>query len=119
MLKGNLRMCISHEATGYIRAVFNLGGYWRRSHLKPHLKPCWGKPAARNFRGGGGNRVMVNLNGHEAGNGGYRQGEPKATTPLLYSTLFIPLVCIIFHLIRTVRLSQNTKIYLNSYCIYD
>jgi len=29
---------------------------------------------------------MVNLNGHEAGNGGYRQGEPKATTPLLYST---------------------------------
>ena len=30
---------------------------------------------------------MVNLNGHEAGNGGYRQGEPKATTPLLYSTL--------------------------------
>jgi len=28
---------------------------------------------------------MVNLNGHETGNGGYSQGEPKVTTPLLYS----------------------------------
>ena len=37
------------------------------------------------LEGGGGNRVMVNLNGHETGNGGYSQGEPKVTTPLLYS----------------------------------
>ena len=52
------------------------------------LKPYWGNPNVRNFRGGGGNRVMVNLNinRHETGNGGYSQGEPKTTTPLLYST---------------------------------
>jgi hypothetical protein len=49
------------------------------------LKPYRGNPDVRNFRGGGGNRVMVNLNGHETGNSGYSQGEPKATTPLLYS----------------------------------
>jgi hypothetical protein len=83
-------MCISHEATGYIRAGFNLRGYWRRAHLKPHLKPYWGKPAVRNFRGGAGNRVMANLIGHEAGNGGYGQGEPKATAPVLYSTWVSP-----------------------------
>ncbi len=29
---------------------------------------------------------MVNLNGHETGNSGYCQGEPKATAPVLYST---------------------------------
>jgi hypothetical protein len=29
---------------------------------------------------------MANLIGHEAGNGGYGQGEPKATAPVLYST---------------------------------
>ena len=29
---------------------------------------------------------MANLNGHEAGNGGYGQGEPNATAPVLYST---------------------------------
>ena|SRR6266852_2798013 len=28
---------------------------------------------------------MVNLTGHEAGNGGYRQGTPTARRPLLYS----------------------------------
>ena len=28
----------------------------------------------------------MNLNGHEAENGGYCQGEPKATAPVLYST---------------------------------
>jgi hypothetical protein len=50
------------------------------------LKPYWGNLTVRNFRGGGGNRVMVSLNGHETGNGGYSQGEPEATTPLLYST---------------------------------
>jgi len=33
---------------------------------------------------------MGNLNGHEAGNGGYGQGGPKATTPLLYSTRVNP-----------------------------
>jgi len=45
-----------------------------------------GKPDVRNFRGGIGNRVKANLNGHEAGNGGYSQGEPKATAPVLYPT---------------------------------
>ena len=30
---------------------------------------------------------MVNLNGHEAGNGGYSQEEPAATTPAFYSTI--------------------------------
>lgn len=28
----------------------------------------------------------MNLNGHEDGNGGYCQGEPKVTAPMLYST---------------------------------
>jgi hypothetical protein len=41
----------------------------RRSRLNPCLKPYWGKPAVRNFRGGGGNtgaseRVSQTLNGH-------------------------------------------------------
>jgi hypothetical protein len=54
-----------------------------RSHC---LKPYWGNPNVRNFREGAGNRAMANLNGHEAGNGGYSQGEPKTTAPVLYST---------------------------------
>ena len=29
---------------------------------------------------------MVNLTGHETGNGGYRQEEPTVTTPMFYST---------------------------------
>jgi hypothetical protein len=29
--------------------------------------------------------AMVNLNGHEAGNGGYSQGTPTARCALLYS----------------------------------
>ena len=29
---------------------------------------------------------MADLSRHEAGNGGYRQREPKATAPVLYST---------------------------------
>ncbi len=29
---------------------------------------------------------MANLNGHEAGNGGYSQEEPETTTPIFYST---------------------------------
>jgi len=61
------------------------------------LKPYWGKPDVRNFRGGVGNRAMVNLNGHEAGNGGYGQGEPKATAPMLYSTHYsiIPIILVL------------------------
>jgi hypothetical protein len=31
---------------------------------------------------------MVNLNGHEAGNGGYSQGTPTARRAFLYSELF-------------------------------
>ena len=30
--------------------------------------------------------ATANLNGHEVGNGGYSQGESKATAPVLYST---------------------------------
>ena len=66
----------------------------------------WGKPAVRNDRGDGGNvgiirsplratvlpdrggradDVTVNLNGHEAGNGGHSQGTPTARRALLYS----------------------------------
>ena len=45
-----------------------------------------GKPDVRNFRGGAENRAMVDLYRHEAGNGGYRLREPKATAPVLYST---------------------------------
>ena len=37
------------------------------------LKPYWGKPTVRNFRGARGNGVRETLFGHEAGNGGYRQ----------------------------------------------
>jgi hypothetical protein len=61
---------------------------WRQEGIEKNyrLKPYRGNPYVRNFRGGGGNRVKVNLNGHETGNGGYSQGEPKATTPRLYST---------------------------------
>src|SRR5437660_11150135 len=61
------------------------------------LKPDWGKPTVRNFRGSGGNvgiirspvratalpggdprRAMVDLSGHEAGNGGHSQRTPTA-----------------------------------------
>ena len=31
----------------------------RRARLKARLKPYWGKPTVRNFRGGGGNGSMV------------------------------------------------------------
>lgn len=46
------------------------------------LTVVWGNPDIRgldirNFRGGNGDRIMVNLNGHEVGNGGYSQEEPK------------------------------------------
>ena len=36
-------------------------------------------------RGEGVGAAMVNLNGHEAGNGGHSQGTPKAHRPLSYS----------------------------------
>src|ERR1700694_316575 len=68
------------------------------------LKPDWGKPTVRNFRGSGGNVgiirspvratalpggelsvAMVDLNTHAAGNGGQSQGKPKAQGVLLYS----------------------------------
>ena len=70
------------------------------------LKPDWGKPTVRNFRGSGGNVgiirspvratalpggelsvAMVDLNAHAAGNGGQSQGKPKAQGVLLYSEL--------------------------------
>jgi len=40
-------------------------------------EPCVGKPQARFCEGAELMRVMANLNGHEAGNGGYGQGEPN------------------------------------------
>jgi hypothetical protein len=48
------------------------------------------EPAAGNLHGGvceGGDVIdaMVDLNGHEAGNGGNGQGKPKAHGVLLYS----------------------------------
>jgi hypothetical protein len=50
-----------------------------------------GKPDVRNFRGGTGNRAMADLYRHEAGNGRYGLREPKATAPVLYSTISIEL----------------------------
>jgi hypothetical protein len=46
-----------------------------------------GKNDVRNFRGCAGNRAMADLKRHEAGNGGYGLREPKATAPVLYSTV--------------------------------
>ena len=39
-------------------------------------------------RGEGVGAAMVNLNGHEAGNGGHGQGIPTAHRPLSYSERF-------------------------------
>jgi len=49
------------------------------------LKPYWGKPTVRNFRGARGNGARALLTGHEAGNGGYSQAEPYRP-PRLAST---------------------------------
>src|SRR5229473_2672264 len=68
------------------------------------LKPDWGKPTVRNFRGSGGNVgiirspvratalpggrprwAMVDLNAHEAGNGGQKPREAYSLPSLLYS----------------------------------
>ena len=38
-------------------------------------------------RGAGVGAAMVNLHGHEAGNGGHRQGIPTAHRPLSYSDM--------------------------------
>jgi hypothetical protein len=46
---------------------------------------------------------MVNLNGHETGNGGYSQGEPKATMSLPYSAIFIE------QCVRIVEKQQSKK----------
>jgi len=67
-----------------------------------------GKPDVRNFRGGIGNRVKANLNGHEAGNGGYSQEEPEATTPVFYSTR-IPICKEILVLQRTIENLRATR----------
>jgi hypothetical protein len=40
---------------------------------------------AGSVRGEGVGAAMVNLNGHEAGNGGHSQGTPNAHRPLSYS----------------------------------
>jgi len=40
-------------------------------------------------RGEGVGAAMVNLTGHEAGNGGNSQGIPKAHRPLSYSERFL------------------------------
>jgi hypothetical protein len=63
-----------------------------REHLseghgrKPGLKPYWGKPDVRNFRGGAGNVVHGSeAFRHETGNGGHGEPQPKharACTPL-------------------------------------
>jgi hypothetical protein len=52
-----------------------------------------GKNDVRNFRGGAGNRAMADLYEYEAGNGGYGQREPKATAPVLYSTISFDIAC--------------------------
>ncbi len=52
---------------------------WGRVRLEQEpaavLKPYWGKPAVRNFRGAWRNGARQQLHGHEAGNGGDRQAD--------------------------------------------
>lgn len=68
-------VCSRYTANGSLRAEKNL-----------NLKQYRGKSDVRDFREGAGNKAMTDLIGHEAGNGGYWQREPKATVQMLHST---------------------------------
>ena len=52
--KDHYRRKDEHAALAAYKS-YGLGRSWRRSRLNSRLKPYWGKPAVRNFRGGGGN----------------------------------------------------------------
>ena len=74
---------ISH--CGSVKAA----GQGRRALLTACLKPYWGKPAVRNFRGGGGNDLdgLMTI-GHDARKGRYIGSHwPNHVAPLLYSTV--------------------------------
>lgn len=52
---------------------------------RPALKPYWGKPAVRNFRGGDGN-VTMGAELRPSPKDGDKPSDPKARAPLLYPT---------------------------------
>jgi hypothetical protein len=75
---GYQRLCRQGRHGTRVKPRDSRAGRARLTVRSAILKPYWGKPAVRNFRGANGNGATGMLHGHEAGNGGHRQARPYA-----------------------------------------
>lgn len=89
--------------------AFKPHSYYRRSGLNSSLKPYWGKPNIRNFRGGAGNRVWLRYCDTPRGNG-EKQGIQTSTCSHCASALLGPLIlCIPLYYVSPYYVSRKRE----------